>query len=131
MPWEPRIELLENFKECQKCPRENLTKRWSIKAESKLTKSSGKKFVFSRPGKFLWQYTVPFPQEMICNGKTIWVWDKDLNQVTVRSAKETIHKVPPQFCSSDSNIKKYWKVKDIEGGDNLNWIELRSHSRES
>ncbi len=117
------IELLENFSKNVKNAQGEFDQTVVDKGGKQIDQSSGK-FVFSRPGKFLWQYTVPFPQEMICNGKTIWVWDKDLNQVTVRSAKETIPQSPAAILFGDYNIKKYWKVKDIEGGDNLNWIEL-------
>ena len=44
--------------------------------------------------------------------------------MTVRSAKETIPQSPAAILFGDSNIKKYWTVKNIEGSDNLNWIEL-------
>lgn len=117
------IALLENFSKNVKNAQGEFEQTVVDKAGKQIDQSSGK-FVFSRPGKFLWEYTAPFPQEMICNGKTIWVWDKDLNQVTVRSAKETIPQSPAAILFGDSNIKKYWTVKDIEGADNLNWIEL-------
>lgn len=117
------IELLENFSKNVKNAQGEFDQTVVDKGGKQIDQSSGK-FVFSRPGKFLWEYTVPFPQEMICNGKTIWVWDKDLNQVTVRSAKETITQSPAAILFGDSNIKKYWTVKNIEGSDNLNWIEL-------
>ncbi len=117
------IELLENFSKNVKNAEGEFEQTVIDKGGKQIDQSSGK-FVFSRPGKFMWEYTAPFPQAMICDGKSVWVWDKDLNQVTVRSARQTIPQSPAAILFGDSNIKKYWKVTSIKGGDDLNWIEL-------
>ncbi len=44
--------------------------------------------VFKYPGKFRWVYETPYEQEIISDGKTLWVFDKDLEQVTIRSADD-------------------------------------------
>jgi len=39
---------------------------------------------FSRPGKFRWVYNKPYEQVIVGDGTQLWIYDKDLNQVTVR-----------------------------------------------
>src|SRR5438128_8183915 len=39
---------------------------------------------FSRPGKFRWEYDKPYEQVIVGDGTRLWVYDKDLNQVTER-----------------------------------------------
>ncbi|EQD74169.1 Outer membrane lipoprotein carrier protein LolA [mine drainage metagenome] len=38
-------------------------------------------FLFSRPGKFRWEYRSPYPQTLVADGQTLWIWDPDLQQV--------------------------------------------------
>ena len=86
------LDLLNNFL--------NETKQASGAFEQQTFQKDGKPaeelqrgtFSFSRPGKFVWTYTSPYPQKMVCDGSRIYIWDEDLNQVTVRSAKGAIPK---------------------------------------
>ena len=48
------------------------------------TKTSSGTFVFARPGKFIWSYEKPYQQLLQADGETLYVYDKDLNQVTRR-----------------------------------------------
>src|SRR5260364_175251 len=43
-------------------------------------RSSGT-FLFSRPGRFIWRYEQPYQQILQSDGKTFYIYDKDLNQV--------------------------------------------------
>ena len=51
------------------------------------TPSSGR-FRFLRPGCFEWHYEKPYEQTIMSNGKTLWIYDPDLRQVTVRSISD-------------------------------------------
>ena len=55
-----------------------------ISESDELQEISKGTFFLSRPGKFLWEYSQPYEQSIIADGKKIWVYDKDLEQVTVR-----------------------------------------------
>ena len=39
---------------------------------------------FARPGRFRWEYDKPYEQTIVGDGSRLWIYDKDLNQVTVR-----------------------------------------------
>jgi outer membrane lipoprotein carrier protein len=51
---------------------------------SRLGGTSSGTFTFARPGKFIWAYDKPYAQILQADGDKLYVYDKDLNQVTVR-----------------------------------------------
>ena len=50
---------------------------------NKVQESSGTVWI-QRPGLFRWEYTKPYPQVIVADGKHIWIYDPELEQVTVR-----------------------------------------------
>ena len=54
------------------------------------TKVSSGSFEFQRPGKFRFNYTKPFEQLIVADGKTLWLYDADLNQVTERAQAQVL-----------------------------------------
>ena len=57
----------------------------SLDALDLMDESSGRAW-FSHPGKMKWQYLLPSHHEFITNGKTLWFFQPEENQVTVSSA---------------------------------------------
>ena len=53
---------------------------------------------FSRPGKFRWEYDKPYEQVIVSDGSRVWLYDKDLNQVTVRKLDRALGS-SPALCS--------------------------------
>ena len=43
-------------------------------------------FAFRRPGAFLWNYEKPWKQQVVSDGQTLWLYDEDLMQVTVKKS---------------------------------------------
>ncbi len=76
-----------------------------------IQKTSGR-MALSRPGKFRWAYEKPYEQLMVCDGKTIWLYDPDLKQVTVREAKDALAGTPAELLSQRANLKSQFTIKD-------------------
>ena len=53
-------------------------------AKGKLKERSSGKVALSAPRLFRWEYVKPYPQLIVADGKTVWVYDPDLKQVTKR-----------------------------------------------
>ena len=51
-------------------------------------------FRFKRPGRFEWTYEKPYRQQIISDGKTLWIYDPDLMQVTVRRLDGAVRSTP-------------------------------------
>ena len=48
----------------------------------------------SRPDRFRWDYRKPYQQVIVADGTRIWIYDSDLEQVTVRKLDETLSATP-------------------------------------
>ena len=54
-----------------------------------------------RPDRFRWSYSEPFAQEIVADGRKLWVYDVDLEQVTVRPLDEVLGVGPALLLSGD------------------------------
>lgn len=66
----------------------------------KLEESTGS-FALQRPGKFYWKTEQPFPQLLVSNNKTIWLYDPDLETVTERPFTDDMQQTPALLLSED------------------------------
>ncbi|MDR3477711.1 MAG: outer membrane lipoprotein chaperone LolA [Gammaproteobacteria bacterium] len=60
-------------------------------------------FALQRPGKFRWEVVKPTAQVIIANGSRLWIYDPDLEQVTIRNFSKTAGQTPA-FLLSDKNL---------------------------
>lgn len=67
---------------------------------AKLDESQGS-FVLQKPGNFYWKTEQPFEQLLVSDQKTIWLYDPDLEQVTVRPVGEDLQRTPALLFGSD------------------------------
>jgi outer membrane lipoprotein carrier protein len=70
------------------------------KTGAALQTSSGE-FALKRPGYFLWESAAPYEQTVIGTPEKVWVYDPDLEQVTVRRADEQAADNPARLLSGD------------------------------
>jgi len=77
-----------------------------------------------RPGKFRWNYTTPYLQEIVSNGKKIWIYDADLEQVTIKPIDETMGNTPALLLSSTKPISDTFTIHASQENFGLIWFEL-------
>lgn len=65
-----------------------------------LEESSGD-FAMARPGKFDWHTREPFEQRLVSDHESIWLYDPDLMQVTVREFDEELQDTPALILSDE------------------------------
>lgn len=56
-----------------------------------------------RPGKFFWQTTSPAKQTIVTAGKTVWIYDPDLQQAVRQSLDEQVANTPALLLSGNAN----------------------------
>lgn len=81
-------------------------------------------FVFARPGKFIWSYEKPYEQVLQADGDKLYVYDKDLNQVTVRALGGALGASPAAILFGSNDLDKNFTLHDagVKGG--IDWLEL-------
>lgn len=86
-------------------------------------RAEGKLWI-QRPGKFRWNYEKPYWQEIVSNGKKIWVYDEDLEQVTVKQIDTTLGNTPALLLSNDRPVDESFIVNEMPKSLGLSWVEL-------
>lgn len=78
---------------------------------------------FSRPGKFRWEYNKPYEQTIVGDGSRLWIYDKDLNQVTVRKLDRALGSSPAALLAGSNDIEKNYTLASIGSQEGLDWLE--------
>ena len=91
----------------------------------KLTQESSGSFVFQRPGRFRWTYAKPVDQLIVGDGERVWIYDRDLNQVTVRRLSRALGSTPAALLAGASDVEKAFELRDAGSRDGLEWMEAK------
>jgi outer membrane lipoprotein carrier protein len=86
--------------------------------------SEGTLFI-KRPGRFRWEYSAPPGQLVVCDGDRIWMYDEDLEQVTVRPVDDTLRGTPAMLLSGQATLDETFEVLRTFDKDGLAWVALR------
>lgn len=84
-----------------------------------------------RPGKFRWDYNKPYVQLIVGDGKKVWLFDPDLNQVTVRSLDKVLGSSPAALLAGSKDIDKTFDLRSVGQQGELNWVEAVPKEKES
>lgn len=91
----------------------------SVKASHK---SSGT-FIFARPGKFIWTYQKPYEQLLQADGEKLYIYDKDLNQVTIKKLGDALGSSPAAILFGSNNLEQNFTLKEGAPKDGMEWLE--------
>ncbi len=86
---------------------------------------------FSRPGKFRWDYEKPYEQAIVGDGTRLWIYDKDLNQVTVRKLDRALGASPAALLSGSNDLERDYNLTDAGVKNGLEWLEAVPKNRET
>jgi len=85
------------------------------------------KLVIVRPGKFRWELTPagnPSAQLMVADGKNLWFYDRDLDQVSVKPAATALTATPASLLSGAGDVRKLFTVSLAGKRDGLDWVKV-------
>jgi len=80
-------------------------------------------FAFARPGKFRWVYEKPHPQTLVADGHKLWIYDPDLQQVTIKRMDQAISSTPAALLAGREDITALFSLRDAGTADGLEWVE--------
>lgn len=81
--------------------------------KGRLIQSAAGVMQFSRPGKFRWEYHKPYAQILVGDGKRFWLYDVELNQVTVRKLDASLGSSPAALLSGSRAIMREFTLRDL------------------
>ena len=88
-------------------------------ARSKVSSGS---FEFSRPNRFRFVYQKPFEQTIVADGQTLWLYDADLNQVTVRTLQPGTRRHAGRVAGRRGRWTRSSSCRAQPAADGLDWV---------
>ena len=85
---------------------------------------------FSRPGRFRWVYEKPYAQVIVGDGVKVWMYDPDLNQVTVKRLDQALGSSPAALLAGDNEIERNFVLSDGGTSEGLEWVSAAPRSKE-
>ena len=102
-----------------------------VDKSGRVTQQAQGKMAFSRPGKFRWDYAKPNEQIIVGDGNKLWLYDVDLEQVTVKPLNDVVAGTPAALLAGDTAIEKYFTLKDAPDSAGLEWLEATPKNRDT
>lgn len=99
-------------------------------AHGNITGSSHGMLALEAPRLFRWQVTDPYQQLIVADGKKVWVYEPDLQQVTVRDQGSEEAHSPLTVLTDLSQLDTEFKATDAGTRDGLEWLRLVSRSKD-
>ena len=80
--------------------------------QGKLLQYSSGSMKIKRPQRFLWETVEPYEQLISSDGETLWIFDKDLEQVTVQGLNQQVGNTPALLFSGDpALITQHFRIQ--------------------
>lgn len=96
-------------------------------ANGTVTETSSGQFAIQRPGRFRWDYQVPYQQTIVADGRELWVYEPDLDQVTVRPIDADTADAPGLLLAGATFPARLFDVVAEKDG----WLSLTPKQKDS
>ena len=123
-------DKLKAFATATHSARANFTQELLDKNSKRIQFTTGR-MQFERPGKFRWEYQKPYEQIIVGDGKKFWLYDVDLNQVTVKKLDAALGNSPAALLSGSNEIERSFDLRDLGMRDELDWLQAIPKSSET
>lgn len=84
-----------------------------------------------RPNKFRWDYKEPYEQQIVSDGKQVFLFDTELQQVTIRELSKTLGSSPAAMLAGGEDVEKSFTLKNATRKDGLTWVLALPKDKES
>jgi outer membrane lipoprotein carrier protein len=115
-----------------------------------IDRASGK-IIVQRPGKFSWEIHPQAAaatdtakggggaaagagtggQLMVCDGRNLWFFDRDLGQVTVKPVDDALSATPAMLLSGAVDVRKNFTISPAGERMGLSWVLVEPHGAEA
>jgi outer membrane lipoprotein carrier protein len=89
-----------------------------------IEESSGR-VIIKRPGRFRWDYEPPSETRIISNGDKVWIYDVELDQVTVRSYRQALGSTPAALLAGGADVSEEFDIAPLgQVNGPLHWVRM-------
>jgi len=101
----------------------NFTQRVYDKKGAVIQNSSGLLYLH-RPGRFRWVYMTPDTQEIVSDGKNVWIYDEELEQVTIKPVSQAVTATPAAVLTRKDPPGARFHIKPLPKKGGHDWFQL-------
>ncbi|QDW65589.1 outer membrane lipoprotein chaperone LolA [Luteimonas granuli] len=98
--------------------------------DGRLRETSTGRVALSAPRLFRWEYATPYAQLIVADGEKVWVYDPDLEQVTVRAQGPEEQNSPLAALVDPAKLERDFNVRESGDADGLSWLLLSPRDAE-
>ena len=124
------IEKLHAFIEQTRSAKSSFTQEVTDSNGSVQQQASGT-VQFERPGKFRWTYDKPYEQIIVGDGEKLWIYDKELNQVTRRNLDKALGSSPAALLAGADDVDRFFSLNAVGVKNKLDWLEVKPYDQDS
>jgi len=100
-------------------------------SEGQPTEHASGTLALSRPDRFRWDYRAPYLQTIVADGERLWLYDSDLEQVTVRELESGLGSTPAMLLSGSGHVADAFESAGVEKKGDWTWCRLRPRDPQS
>ena len=100
-------------------------------ARGKQKENSTGRVAVSAPRLFRWEYIKPYPQLIVADGKSVWVYDPDLQQASKRAQGAEEANSPLAILLDPAKLDRDFTVKDAGTTAGIEWLQLTPKQAEA
>ncbi|MEY3975450.1 MAG: outer rane lipoprotein carrier protein [Pseudomonadota bacterium] len=83
------------------------------------------RFIVRRPGQFRWETGSGPAQIMVADGRNLWFYDRDLEQVTVKPVRTALTATPAMLLVGGVNLREYFEITTLPKSIGLDWVAVK------
>jgi chaperone LolA len=102
-----------------------------VAADGKVLDSAGGDLKLQRPGRFRWDYREPYERVVLADGQELWLYEADLQQVTVRRLDAGLGETPAALLTGDASMLDRFTVMANWSGETMQWVRLKPRAADS
>jgi outer membrane lipoprotein carrier protein len=103
----------------------------NVDGKEKVSQPASGTFLFARPGKFIWTYQKPYEQLLQADGEQLYIYDKDLNQVTVKKLGDALGSSPAAILFGSNDLEKNFTLAEAGSRDGLEWLKATPKNKDT
>jgi outer membrane lipoprotein carrier protein len=97
-----------------------------IASDGSVQDTSNGQVWLKRPRLFRWEYGGDFPELVVADGRTIWIYDETLEQVTIKDQSEAAVNSPLTILTEPTQLDAQFEVREMGQDESMALLELRA-----
>lgn len=120
---DPGLQRLQDFLTGVTTMRADFRQR-VVDSRQQIVEDSAGRVLMQRPGRFRWDYQQPYARVIVADGRKLWLYEADLEQVIIRQLEEGIGDTPAALLTGKQNVLERFNVGRSWQADGVQWVAL-------